>query len=171
LTGKLTLKVKVNNNLEQELLDRAGHYVRSELVQRFQRIEKSGSLEENRYSIPVPITDEQKAMFQRNRTLNHILAEELYELLLKEADGARASFQGASRVTTHLLDTPSNPAGLYIQFKEFREIVKEEFGIVKPHEIKALLKKIQDQNMLSSNDDHRTKEARLGFRITPRDEL
>ena len=153
---------KVNDNLAQELRDRLGHYVRTELLQRFQRIEKSGSMKENRYSIPVPITDLEIALFQRNRTSTHIVAEDLYEVLLRNMGGTY------SRFTTHLRNgTPSNPTGTYIQYSCFRKLVGEECGVTNSKEVKGLLKKLQEQKMLSSSD-HRTSTEKLGFRILPR---
>jgi len=51
---------KPDPNFEQKLIDRLGYYIRTELKEVFDKIDFEGC----RYSIPVPITEEEKLLFQ-----------------------------------------------------------------------------------------------------------
>jgi len=54
----------LDNMIQQQLLDRLGHYIRTELKSIFNSL----TTEKFRYSIPVPITKEERDLFNSNTT-------------------------------------------------------------------------------------------------------
>jgi hypothetical protein len=58
----------LNSRKKTELIDRAGHYVRTELRDRYERFIASGLVKECRYSLPVPITGLLKQQFHNAKS-------------------------------------------------------------------------------------------------------
>ncbi len=138
---------------------RLGHYIRTELVSVFEQIKASGMFEDNRYSIPCPITELEKKMFQRNITSTQLFAEEIYESLVNGVTIPRpgTKYEGIASV----------PAGRYIQFSELKALIKHDLDITDQRRAKAIIKKLQEMEYLGS-ESLRTRDARIGFMITPR---
>lgn len=82
---------KVASNIdplfEQKLKERLGHYVRTELKRVFDMTDYTQS----RYGIPVPITQEEKNIFQENRTRLEELSEELLAAIENELTNRESS--------------------------------------------------------------------------------
>ena len=61
-------KGPMNAMIGTELKERAGHYIRTELRRRYEAWRSRGDLRNNRYAIPVPITDLLRSQFENSRT-------------------------------------------------------------------------------------------------------
>jgi hypothetical protein len=58
----------INSNIKNELCDRAGWYIRTELRARYEDLKARGVFKANRYSIPVPITPFLEHQYANART-------------------------------------------------------------------------------------------------------
>ena len=77
----------VDRDIQQKLLDRIGHYARTELKLVFDQIQASPKSQQNRYGIPVPVTSAQRRLFNLGVTSIEREAEEIWQALLEETDG------------------------------------------------------------------------------------
>ena len=74
------LEGAVDPEMDEKLEDRIGHYVRTELKTVFDGISFIG----NRYSIKVPITTEEKGLFESNETEEESAAEKVIDKILEK---------------------------------------------------------------------------------------
>lgn len=74
-------RTKINAHIKYELADRAGHYVRTELRDRYERWKSSPVSRNNRYGIPCPMTDLLIQQFDDAKTTVELDAEELYNAM------------------------------------------------------------------------------------------
>lgn len=72
----------LNAHIKYELQERIGHYIRTELRERFEKWKASGVGKANRYSIPVPITDFLRQQYHDAKSVLDYEAEEVYNVIL-----------------------------------------------------------------------------------------
>jgi len=144
---------------QEKIMERMGHYARTVLKDRFQELEAAGVLNQNRFSIPCPITQLQRDLHARNASAIELRAEELYEELFQDAEG--------DRQWVHQLDvgTPSNPRGFYVLPSALRELISERFRTRSVAKVEELRRKLQEVGLLSP-EQHRQAGRRLGYRMT-----
>ena len=79
----------IDTEIGQKLVDRLGHYVRTELKVVYNNLNMIG----NRYSIKTPITPEERALFANNVTQEEMLADEIVQTIKDiYAEGKRRDF-------------------------------------------------------------------------------
>ena len=73
------LDQEIDNKIQQSLIDRLGYYIRTELKTVYDSLE----LDKYRYSIPVPITKEERDLFNSNTTEIDLDTDSLIQLISK----------------------------------------------------------------------------------------
>ena len=144
---------------QEKIMERMGHYARTVLKDRYQELVAAGVLNQNRFSIPCPITQLQRDLHARSISAIELRAEELYEELYRDATG--------DHQWVHQLDvgTPSNPTGLYVLPSALRELISERFRTRSVAKVEELRRKLQEEGLLSP-EQHRQAGRRLGYRLT-----
>ena len=144
---------------QDKIMERMGHYLRSVLKDRYVQLEEAGVLNQNRFSIPCPITPLHRDLHARSTSAIELRAEELYEELYQDA-------RGDGQWTFHLdIGTPSVPAGHYVQASGLRELVSAQFRTRSFVKVEELRRKLQEAGLLSC-EPYRLGGRRLGYLLT-----
>lgn len=150
----------VNNRLGDQLQERLGYYVRTELKARHIRL--MGELNINsRYALPTPLTPLTKDLFASAKTMVESEAEELAQYLVCGIDLPDPRSAYASNIK---FDPTIHEGARYVQQKDVRDlVVRLNFqGSKNP---KAYLNALQDTGVISYKDDYRNSKQRLGYQI------
>ena len=83
----------IDPDMDEKLEARIGHYVRTELKAVFDKIDFNG----NRYSIKVPITDEEKGLFESNATEEETYVEKLIDKIADEYEEKASEYSAFVR--------------------------------------------------------------------------
>ena len=127
-----------------KLSKRIGHYIRTESRKRFEALEARSELDKAkcRYNIACPITDKQRAVYNRNKTETALISDAVHESL-HFYDSPYNYFM----VVSEELATPKVPAGKYINYDQFvKYIVEFKFGTY--NNAKALWNKMLDEDKI-----------------------
>jgi len=151
---------KVNNRLGEQLKERLGHYVRTELKTLYEQLAGSQS-KANRYTLPAPVTPFARGLFASSKTSVEAEAEELAQYLVCGVDlhDMNHSFGGI-----HYHPLKASDGTLYAQLKEIRDLIGQlRFkGSQNP---KAYINVLQDQGVLSYETNHRVAGKWLGYKV------
>jgi hypothetical protein len=123
----------INPNLDKELEDRIGHYVRTVLKTVFDGINFTG----NRYSIKTPITPEEAALFDGNMTEKESAVEKMIDAIADSAAGP--GFEKAFRQLMEKGLLPSN-------------LIEEKVGQGK-FSVQSIISQLQDDKYLEISED------------------
>ena len=150
---------KIDKELGAKLQARLGHYIRTELKQRYDRL-CSENLSNNRYTLAAPMTDLARMLFESAKTIIELETEELAEILVCGVDDPDP-FNPFGRIQ---FSAKESPGKRYVQLSEIRELIgKLRFkGSSNP---KAYVNVLQEQGVLSHDGSHREKSQRLGYLI------
>ena len=74
------IKGKLNNDIETELRNRLGHYVRTEIKSVYEKLNMDGK----RYFVSTPITDSARALFENNLRDDDVEANKVIEMLIQD---------------------------------------------------------------------------------------
>ena len=100
-------------------------------------------------------------MFKRNITSTQQIAEDIYH------EWFVAGYCHYVREWDH--GTPANPDGRYITFTKLRVLLDEEYRIKDTNRARGVQKKLQELGYID-DENHRDKQMRLGYLITPFDD-
>ncbi|MCB2212180.1 hypothetical protein KQI52_08735 [bacterium] len=138
---------KVNPRIKQEILDRLGHYIQTELLSRYKKWEAQKDHSTARYGIPCPITDLANDLYDTAHTNIEADAEILAEALVKgEYDDYGNLHGGGSHIKKTALWKLADVLGLR------KDRHQQYFQI------------LQDQGVLSRRED-RSSTGRFGYKI------
>jgi len=138
---------KVNPRIKQEILDRLGHYIRTELLSWYKKWEAEKDQSAARYGIACPITDLANDLYDTAHTNIEADAEILAEALVKgEFDNTGYQHGGGSHIKKTALWKLADVLGLR------KDRHQQYFQI------------LQDQGVLSRRED-RTSTGRFGYKI------
>ncbi|MFH1514912.1 MAG: primase-helicase family protein [bacterium] len=151
---------KINNRLASELEDRLGHYVRTELKVRYEKLAAVSDIR-SRYALPAYITPLARRIFASSKTSVDTETEEL----------ARYLVCGISEVDPYNINAPcihfeptKHEGGLYVQEKEIRNLINR-LRFKGSKNIKAYIESLNRQNVLTHKNDYRTSKEYLGYKI------
>ena len=142
---------KLNSNIKNDLRDRIGYYVRTELRTRFINWKNSHIKGDNRYSMPVPITEDLKYVYASSKTSIDEECEDIYDILTN------------GRSTVDNLGNPLRPFGPYpyVTYTELKEICNAFKFKQQPSSYK---KHLQDNNWIERTES-RAADKRIGYRV------
>jgi len=150
----------INNRLAEELEDRLGHYVRTELKVRYERLAATSDIR-SRYALPAPITPLTRRIFASSKTSVDTESEEL----------ARYLVCGITEVDPYNVNAPcihfeptEHDGALYVQEKEIRNLINR-LRFKGSKNIKAYIESLNRQNVITQKNDHRTGDQYLGYKI------
>ena len=148
----------MDNRFRDKLLNRIGHYARTELKQVFDQMQASPTISQHRYGTPVPITDAQKRLFSLGVTTIEREADEVWQELVSETElYSKGGILG------------SVPLGYLDRFADE--------WYLKPAKLRDLVKNLELQNNYNSILTHliktrqlsdiviRTNTQRLGYKL------
>jgi hypothetical protein len=148
----------VDRDIQQKLMDRIGHYSRTELKQVFDSIQGSSKAQQHRYGIPVPITDAQQRLFNLGVTSIEREAEEIWQALVSETEGNASVFTWDSIQINYLENAADE---WYLKPASLRKMVKDlelrnNYNSILTHLIKT--RRLSDSTV-------RTCSQRLGYKL------
>jgi hypothetical protein len=105
---------QIDTTLQEKLVERIGYYIRTELKDVFGKLNPVG----NRYSIKVPITPEERALFKDNVTSIEFYTDEILQTIEERyLDGIHdefVSFLEAGYLQSGAVRTDNRPRGIEI---------------------------------------------------------
>ena len=151
---------RINAELGQMLEDRLGHYVRTELKTRYERLVATRGTN-NRYGIPAPFTPLARDLFAASQSTIEMEAEELARYIVC---GVGTSLNDVMNGMQSYRPYTAPDGYQYVQLKDLRDLVRgmNFRGSANP---KAYINALQDQEVLSFESDYRLNCQRLGFRV------
>ena len=78
------LKGPINNRLKYEIEQRIGHWLRTDIKDLYEKLKQNPDKLNNRYQIPVPVTDDELLLFENNKTESEIILLEFLEELKED---------------------------------------------------------------------------------------
>ncbi len=151
---------RIDRDLFDKLRARLGHYVRTELKQRFEAWCRSGGTNA-RYALETPITDLARNLFGSSKNLIELEAEELAEYLVC---GIHRVDINAKYPTTINFSPTKVDGKLYVQQQDLRDLI-QKLNFKGHSNYKAYITVLQDQRILSHLYNHRVSNQRLGYQI------
>jgi len=142
----------------EKIMDRIGHYIRTELKQVFERMQSDPDNDQHRYGLRVPVTPDEKRLFSLGVTSIEREAEEVWQILLEEIDGV-VRCPVWSNMPTQRLDKYDDD--WYLKPSELRSLVKDlalqnSYNMILTHLIKT--RKLSEQPI-------RSNVHRLGYKL------
>jgi hypothetical protein len=150
----------VDLELFDKLKARLGHYVRTELKQRYEALMAKG-IANTRYGLETPITDLARRLFGSSKNLIEMEAEELAQYLVC---GIHRSDESTRYPKTIYFQPTKVDGALYVQQQDIRDLVVK-LGFKGIANYKAYVTALQDQGVLSHKNDFRVSSQRLGYQI------
>lgn len=144
----------INENLGQMLEERLGHYVRTELRARFERLMADRG-KNNRYGIPAPITPLARTLFASAVTTIEIEAEELARYLVFGVNTPNPRNANAPNI---YFKAREHNGVQFVQFQDIRELVKNLGFTGSPASPKSYVTVLQEQGVLSYDVDHSSRQ-------------
>jgi hypothetical protein len=103
---------KIDKEYSQKIVDRLGHYIRTELKEVFDHLPQDGY----RYSVATPITEAERSLFRNNVTdvesATDYYVQKLSDHMDNHTDGELADFLNDGYLPTNFLDQYSMPKGV-----------------------------------------------------------
>jgi len=148
------LKTRDRKFLEK-IMDRIGHYIRTELKQVYDKMMSDPDTDQNRYGLKVPVTDDEKRLFSLGVTSIEREAEEVWQILLGEIEDFHSK---RKQVLKRLVQFNSE---WYLKPSELRTLVRE---LTLQNGYNTILNQLIKTRRLT-NSTVRTKTFRLGYKL------
>ena len=139
----------------EKILDRIGHYIRTELKQVYEKMIADPDNDQHRYGLAVPVTDDEKRLFSLGVTSIEREAEEVWQMLLGEIEDFHSK---RKQVLKRLVQFNSE---WYLKPSELRTLVGE---LTLQNSYNTILTQLIKTRRLT-NSTVRTKTFRLGYRL------
>ena len=138
-----------NRNIKNELEERIGHYCRTELKDRYDRVIDNPDLS-CRYIIPCPITEFGKEIYVTSKTDLDLVSETLAEMVVN----------GFTNQYTHEIYGGNS----HIKYSEIAEIARQNGILRGKYTVKHFISGLQKQRVISIEQE-RKNSLRLGYKI------
>ena len=151
---------EVNDQLGEQLRERLGYYVRTELKKRYEILIAKKSTN-NRYSLPAPITTLTRDLFAGSKSTVELEAGELAQYIVcgvNMPDPYGNEYSPPIEFRGYISGCDN-----YIKLEEFRKLV-QRLRLKESRNYKSYLNILQDQHVLAY-DETRTNANRFGYAI------
>jgi hypothetical protein len=146
---------KRDSKFSAKIMDRIGHYIRTELKHVYEQMQSDPDSDQHRYGLSVPITADQKRLFNLGVTTIEREAEEVWQILLGDIE----DFQSKRKQTLTRLDRFNSE--WYLKPSSIRTLVGD---MVLKNSYNTILTQLIKTRKLSSTTV-RTKTFRLGYKL------
>jgi hypothetical protein len=153
---------KIDREIKFKLEDRLGHYVRTELKERFEHLSKNRD-PRNRYFLAAPITPLADDLYASSMTSVEMEAEELAEILVM---GRHESVTNSSghQIKEIWYDPTEYRGEFYVKQQDIRAAINF-LGLRSANTIKAYTDALARMGVISMRGDFRNNKRQLGFQI------
>ena len=152
--------------LETMLQERLGHYVRTELKGRYERLVAQG-FRNNRYALPAPITPFAKELFATGKSSVELESEQLAYYIVCDVDMVDP-YGGTYATNIIFSGVQTEDGSRYVQLKDIQYLKKRLQYTSSPH-IKAYVNSLQQMGVIDAGN-HYTEKKFLGYEILWRPE-
>ncbi len=153
---------RLDLDLKQKLEDRLGHYVRTELKQRFEHLMLNLD-SRNRYFIAAPITDFARELYASSMTSVEMEAEEMAEAIVNGRHETITNDRGFT-VRSIWYDPTEWNGDYYVKLKDIRELIRY-LDLRSGSTIKAYTEALGRAKVISMRSDYRNNKQQLGYKI------
>lgn len=157
---------KIDSQLQQKVLDRLGHYVRSELKSRYEALSKQDR-SNSRYILNAPITHFAKELFASSKTGIELEAETLAEALVcgYQKEGFYKTGTGfISKGSEYKFRPIEIKNDKYVKPGDLNELIKQ-LGLSETRNKKAYINALVEAEVITPRNDYRMNNRRLGHKI------
>ena len=157
---------KIDNQLQQKIKERLGHYVRSELKIRYEKL-ASVRRSNCRYTLNAPITNFARELFVSSRTGIEIESEILAEVLVRgiEKYGEIQFSDGSTRRLPEIQWHSTIWKGdKYVMPSQIHELIKK-LHLNETRSKKAYINALVEMEVITANNDYHTTHKRYGHKI------
>lgn len=153
---------KIDREIKFKLEDRLGHYVRTELKERFEHLSKNRD-PRNRYFLAAPITSLADDLYASSMTSVEMEAEELAEILVMGRHETVTNSSGY-QVREIWYDPTEYRGEFYVKQQDIRAAISF-LGLRSASTIKAYTEALVRLGVISMRSDHKNNKRQLGFKI------
>ncbi|MBK6912116.1 MAG: hypothetical protein IPH10_14505 [bacterium] len=153
---------KIDREIKFKLEDRLGHYVRTELKERFEHLSKNRD-PRNRYFLAAPITPLADDLYASSMTSVEMEAEELAEILVMGRHETVTNVKGYT-VKVIWYDPTEYRDEFYVKLQDIRAAINF-LGLRSTSTIKAYTEALVRMGVISMRSDHKNNKQQLGFKI------
>ena len=146
---------KRHRKFSEKIVDRFGHYIRTELKQVYEQMQSDPDSDQHRYGLAVPITPDQKRLFSLGVTTIEREAEEVWQMLLGDIE----DFHSHRKQTLRRLDRFNSE--WYLKPSSLRTLVGD---MELQNSYNTILTQLIKTRRLTSSTV-RTKTFRLGYKL------
>ncbi|RPH96560.1 hypothetical protein EHM69_00985 [candidate division KSB1 bacterium] len=153
---------QIDNQLKHKLEDRLGHYVRTELKARFERLSKNFD-SRSRYFIAAPITDFASDLYASSMTSVEMEAEELAEAIVLGKHETVTNDRGYE-IRSIWYDPTEWNGDYYVKLKSIRDLITF-LSLRSASTVKAYTEALCRLGVISMRSDYRNNKQQLGYKI------
>jgi len=153
---------KIDREIKFKLEDRLGHYVRTELKERFEHLSKNRD-PRNRYFLAAPITPLADDLYASSMTSVEMEAEELAEILVMGKHETVTNSSG-HQIKELWYDPTEYRGEFYVKLQDIRAAISF-LGLRSASTIKAYTEALVRMGVISMRSDYKNNKRQLGFKI------
>ncbi|MBK6912133.1 MAG: hypothetical protein IPH10_14590 [bacterium] len=153
---------KIDREIKFKLEDRLGHYVRTELKERFEHLLKNRD-PRNRYFLAAPITPLADDLYASSMTSVEMEAEELAEILVMGKHETVTNSSG-HQIKELWYDPTEYRGEFYVKLQDIRAAISF-LGLRSASTIKAYTEALIRMGVISMRSDSKNNKRQLGFKI------